>query len=198
MNLPLQNNIARDNIKNLWLIYCLNRLVYKTHTQAKGYIMSKNTHKIITISDPSRWGIRYGEKRQWYYKLRLDFFSDPLIQMLDNNTKMVFLLIVNESLRSNSATVSMCLEYCKGIVRVPLGVCKRSVMVLKQNNIIELETNLRNQLIEENRIEYNKTKADSKSASEYDIDAIYKSYPKKQGKASGIKKLRTLIKTQSD
>lgn len=155
--------------------------------------MGKNTHKAITILDPDRWGLRYGNKRQWYYKIRLDFFSDPLIQALDNNTKIVFLLIINESLRVNSESVSMCLEYCKGILSVPLGICKHSVMTLKRNNIISLETNLRNQLIEENRIEKNITNAIKKIAVNFDLDAIYQAYPRKQGKKAGIDKLSKII-----
>jgi DNA-binding transcriptional regulator YhcF (GntR family) len=123
----------------------------------------KNNHKIIKILDLDRWGIKHGQKRQWYYKMRLDFFNDPTIQALDNITKIVFLALISESLRENKQQISMCLEFIKHQLRVDLDVVKLSLRELKDNNIIELKTNVRTQLIEEKRREENKTEQQNKS-----------------------------------
>lgn len=157
-------------------------------------MVKKNAHRIITIIDPSRWGLRYGEKRQWYYKMRLDFFSDPFISGLKNDTKIVFLAIVSESLRSNGGASSMCLEYLKGLLRCSLGVVKESLKELERNNIIKLQTRVRNQLIEENRIEENRTKQNRV----FDFEVAYLTYPKKLGKKAGMKKLQTCITTDAE
>jgi hypothetical protein len=161
-----------------------------------------NTHKKITIIDPDRWGLKYGEKRQWYYKMRLDFLSDPIVQGLNNHTKMVLLALISESLRENKHQISMCLDFIKHQLRVDLDVVKLSLRELKVNNIIEMESNVRTQLIEENRIEYNRTKQNKKvcsnaGASErYSFDLIYQEYPRKEGKTIGINKLKKIVKSK--
>lgn len=124
--------------------------------------MKSNNHKKITIKDPERWGLKYGAKRQWYYKMRLDFLSDPLIQGVNNTTKAVFLAIISESLRENSAQLSMCLEFIKHQLRVDLDTIKLSLRELKDNDIIKLHTNVRTQLIEENKREEKRIEQNSK------------------------------------
>lgn len=154
-----------------------------------------NTHKKVTIVDPARWGLKFTEKRQWYYKMRLDFFNDPAINMLNSEQKIIFLELVKQSLRENSAELSICLEYIRDMLRVSLDSVKLSLRTLKDNNIIELDSRLRTQLIEENRIEENRSKKNF--ASVFDFEKLYKLYPIKKGKSDGIKKCKSKIKTQS-
>jgi len=160
----------------------------------------KNNHRKITIVDPSRWGLKYTERRQWYYKTRLDFFSDPLIHGLKNDTKILFLAILTESLRSNGAASSMCLEYARGLLSTSLGVIKDSLKELERNNIISLQTKVRNQLREENRIEENRSKeiVPTKVKTTFDFNSIYQEYPKKEGKKRGIEILNKTILNEVD
>lgn len=158
--------------------------------------MSKNTHSTITIIDPSRWYLSYGKVRKHYMQLHASIWTDAKFMSLSDGAKITFLWICNLSLRENSATLSVCLDTSYILLSHSLADCKRFLMELKLNDIIDLQTNLRVS-IKENRIEENKRKAKQSFASDsFDIDAIYNSYPKKQGKASGMKKLHTIIKDQ--
>ena len=48
---------------------------------------------------------------------------------------MVFLLLINESLRINSDELSICLEFIKGVLSISLDSVKLSLRELKENDI---------------------------------------------------------------
>lgn len=120
-------------------------------------IKMKPTHCAITIVDPERWGIKYGQKRKWNYQLKTDFFSDNAILSLSNDAKVLFLMIVIESLRVNKASVNMCLDHAYVLLNISLNDSKRVLNELEMNNIIDLQTKVRcSYRIEKNRIEKNR------------------------------------------
>lgn len=147
--------------------------------------------------DPERFGLKYGEKRQWYYKMRLDFFSDPDINMLNYRAILLFLGIIKQSLRENKGNISVCLEYYKDILRCSLGDIKVSVKELESFNLIELEVRVRTQLKEDNRIEENRIESNGKldSVLTFDFESIYALYPRKSGKGKGLEICARVIAT---
>ena len=94
--------------------------------------------------------------------MRFDFFTDPAINMLSLGAKFVLITIFKQSLRENSEKISICLEYVKDQLRVDLDVVKLALRELKESNIIDLESRVRTQLIEENRIEENRIEENRK------------------------------------
>lgn len=160
--------------------------------------MSKKAiQKTIIINDPEMWGLKYGGKnRQWYYKIRSDFFNNPLVFDLENHTKILLLDIFLHSLRVDKGSLSYCLGYAKGLLRVSLDTVKDSLRELESNNIISLQTKVRRQYIEENRIEENRREENKKSKQVFDLESAYKNYPSTQGKKVGMEKLKKLINTE--
>tara|TARA_Y100001963_G_scaffold17759_1_gene21889 strand:+ start:569 stop:1273 length:705 start_codon:yes stop_codon:yes gene_type:complete len=126
----------------------------------------KNTHRIISIINHEQWGLNFEAKReQWYYKMPLDFFSRSNVFPLSSGAKVVLLDILKESLRQKTGHVSYCLEYAKTFLKVSLDDTKGVLKELKDNNIIELDKEVRRQYIEENRREENRSINDSKKES---------------------------------
>jgi len=135
----------------------------------------KNNHCEITISDPERWNLKYTDKRKHYIQLHGNFWSDSDFLALSSGQKVMFLWILNASLRVNKPSLSICLESAKGILKCSLDEAKGLLSGLESFNIISLQTRVRKttkpQLIEENRIEEkrreaNENKTESKSDSE--------------------------------
>jgi hypothetical protein len=160
----------------------------------------KNTHCGIKIHDPERWNLKYTEKRKHYIQLHGNFWSDSDFLALSSSQKVMFLWILNASLRVNSPSLSVCLESAKGVLKCSLDDAKGFLSELESFNIIGLQTRVRKtakpQLIEKNRIEKNRSKCESKNDSRFDLEAIYDAYPKKVGKKNGMAKLEKLIKTE--
>ena len=162
-----------------------------------GGIMAKtsNTHREIEITDPDRWGLKFTEKRKWNYQLRMDFFSDPDINAVSNDSKMLFLGIIMQSLRENKVIVKCCLEYFKVSLRLSLGETKVCLNELISFNIISLPTGVRTSY----RIEKNKIKKniiENEKSCMFDLLQAYKNYPSNSGKKLGLDKLNKIITTQ--
>lgn len=128
----------------------------------------KNTHKKITIIDPDRWYLKFGERRKHYVQLHASYWSDSDFLALSNGAKVLFLWILNQSLRVNKASLSVPLDGCYVFLNCSLNDCKQFVNELKINNFIDLDGLTRKtangQLKEENKRKKNKTKKQKKTA----------------------------------
>jgi hypothetical protein len=92
-----------------------------------------------------------------------------------------------------SASISI-LNYTYTENRVEVSIPNLSKYMGKYTN--KSDPNLPNKRKEKKRKEKEKTEPVKHSVkSKFDIDAIYSAYPKKVGKAAGVKKLQTIIKT---
>ena len=122
----------------------------------------ENTHRTITIVDAGRWGLNYTEKRKWNYQMRTDFNTDPAIVMLSSDAKIIFIELILQSLRYNSCTLNVCLEYLYRTLNVPLADTKRTLNELVSFNIIELDKEVRTSYkTKQNKTEQNKTEENS-------------------------------------
>lgn len=106
---------------------------------------------MITINDPARWYLKYTERSKHYVQLHNSFWGDSEFIMLNNDEKVLFLWILSQSLRVNKPSLSICLDFACGLLSIPLDTSKVILNSLKKNNFIDLDRNLRNQLIEENK-----------------------------------------------
>jgi hypothetical protein len=105
--------------------------------------MSKNTHRNITINDPDRWYLSYGKIRKHYVQIHSAYWSDPDFLNLSSDAKVVFLWVLNTSLRFNKPSLNICLESACGVLRCSLGTAKQLLSELESNDIISLEAKLR-------------------------------------------------------
>ena len=171
----------------------------------------ENSHKIITVLNPSSFGVKYSGKAQYYFQFRNDLLHNPQVFSLSNDAKILFLSILAESSRVGNDTISMCLEYCCGLLRVPLGCIKGLLRELEHNDIIELEIgvrvpinkrkekNIKEKNIKEKKRELVKNQQHP-DTSGYDFETPYKThYPRKgAGKSKGMDTLAKNIKTDQD
>jgi hypothetical protein len=115
----------------------------------------KNNHVIIEILNPSRWYLKYSEKSKHYVQLHSSFWGDSDFLALSNDEKVLFLWILNQSLRVNKPSLSICLEFAYGLLNISLDDAKGILSSLERNNIINLPTKVRKttkrQLIEEKK-----------------------------------------------
>ena len=124
-----------------------------------------NTHINITINDPARWYLKYTEKSKHYVQLHSSFWGDSEFVMLNNDEKILFLWILSQSLRVNKPSLSICLDFACGILNIPLDTSKGILNSLKKNNFIDLDRNLRSQLIEQKKRKEKKSKIEKKDFS---------------------------------
>lgn len=162
----------------------------------------KNTHRKIDILDPDRWYISYGKKRKHYTQLHSSIWSDADFLSLKNDTKVLFLWLLNASLRVNKPSLSVCLESAKVTLRVSLGVIKHSLNELESFNIIYLESKLRASIeekkIEENKREENKIEKSHSQVANYTHDDIIQLWNDLAGKKQGYFKGNRLIATREE
>lgn len=122
----------------------------------------KNNHVTIEVLNPSRWYLKYSEKSKHYVQLHSSFWGDCDFLALSSDEKVMFLWILNQSLRVNKPSLSICLEFAYGLLNISLDDAKGILSSLERNNIIGLQTKVRkstkSQLIEEKKIEEKKRK----------------------------------------
>ena len=122
----------------------------------------RNNHVIIEILDPSRWYLKYSERSKHYVQLHSSFWGDCDFLALSSDEKVMFLWILNQSLRVNKPSLSICLEFAYGLLNISLDDAKGILSSLESNNIIELPTKVRkstkSQLIEQKKRKEKKRK----------------------------------------
>tara|TARA_R110002167_G_scaffold201256_1_gene404808 strand:- start:1092 stop:1823 length:732 start_codon:yes stop_codon:yes gene_type:complete len=115
----------------------------------------KNNHVTIEVLNPSRWYLKYSEKSKHYVQLHSSFWGDCDFLALSSDEKVMFLWILNQSLRVNKPSISICLEFAYGLLNISLDDTKDILSSLERNNIIGLPTKVRKttkrQLIEEKK-----------------------------------------------
>jgi len=125
--------------------------------------MSKreNTHRKITIINPESWGVKYNKTAQYYFQFRTDFLGNPQIATLSNGAKLLLLSILSESSRRVCRTVSYCLGFSCGLLKVSLSEAKGFLKELERNEIIELDASVR--VTKHNITEHNITEQNNNS-----------------------------------
>lgn len=118
------------------------------------------THRKITIIKPESWGVKYNKTAQYYFQFRTDFFGNPQVATLSNGAKLLLLSILSESSRRVCDTVSYCLEFACGLLKVSLVDLKGFLKELETNEIIELDRGVR--LTKHNITEHNITEHPTK------------------------------------
>jgi uncharacterized phage protein (TIGR02220 family) len=135
----------------------------------------ENTHRKITIINPESWGVKYNKTAQYYFQFRTDFLGNPQIATLSNGAKLLLLSILSESSRRVCRTVSYCLGFSCGLLKVSLSEAKGFLKELERNEIIELDASVR--VTKHNITEHNITEHNTKTPApivgdEYFVQAV--------------------------
>lgn len=167
---------------------------------------------ILKFKNWEKYNPRKDIKKPWYFAFSNDFFSDSKLYELDNDERLFLIYLFCEASKTNKdGSMFFSREHYRVHSRLPDRVPNRAIKKLQQLQIIEQprvrgmyvecgpsvqQTRLDQTRLEENNILPDSDKSEPRLV--FDFDAIYKKYPRKEGKQKGLAICRTQIKTQND
>lgn len=151
-------------------------------------------------------------KKPWYLNFQNDFFLDSKMYALDNEERLCLIYLLCEASRANgSGSVQIIQEHYRVHSRLPDRVLSRTIKKLLELRVIEqprerglyvsCTPSVQQIRIEEIRIEENRTyMPDSTNPVRpiFDFESLYKKYPRKEGRAAGLKICKAQIKAEEE
>lgn len=169
--------------------------------------MPKKSPKIykLKVNNWEKWNpnVKTGE----WFKFSANFFSDPYVQLLSMREKLTYIVILTHCCLKKSPSVSLLASMVTSSVPHRGVRLDSTLSKLSESGLIEIQR----EEIEEKRKDINIKKSNDQKLSiaekpkkqafkipDEDLERVYQKFPRKQGKALGFKKLKTIIKNESD
>lgn len=153
-----------------------------------------------TILGFKKFNPRSDLKSMPWLRLQNDFYDKEDFFDADVNTIHLYIFLLCQCAQKVSDTVEMNEKYLINKSKLTNKAFYTALSTLIDKSLISLVTNesdrvRSNPLLTNEQNEQNEPPVRVRS-SDFDIEEIYKNYPVKKGKAAGIKKLQSIIKTQ--
>lgn len=146
-------------------------------------------------------------KRQWWFAFANDFPTDPKFHLFKNEEKLCFVYLLCEaSKQDQSGSVMIIPEHYSRLWNISAKVITQVIEKIESVQIAYvIRTESVRHITEHNITEHNKEymcdSSEPHPQDKFQLEEIYKQYPKRLGasnKGKGIAKLKRIIKTDQD
>lgn len=153
----------------------------------------------ITIPNFKKFNPRNDLKSMPWLRLQNNFYDLEDFYNADVNTTWLFIFLLCQCAQKVSDTIEFSEEYLIFKSKLKKIDFNNALKALSCKGLILLDTNVNDRVRSDSCLtnEHNEHNTCT-NVPEFDLDLIYDAYPKKAGKALGVKKLQSKIKTQSD
>ncbi len=163
----------------------------------------------VEIRNWEKFNARKDIKRPWWFKLSNSMLEDADIYDLNGEELKAWIYILSQASKQQSSQVRIILNHANRVCGVSLKAMDSCIVKLEVKQIltkictqsVQICTQSGQQTrLEETRLEENNTYVQTKvrTSVSFDFENLYASYPRKQGKSQGLKKLQNQIKTRED
>lgn len=167
----------------------------------------------IKFKNWSKYNPRKDIKRHTWFALSNSFFIDPVLYKYSDAERLFLILLLCETSRAEKdGAYPLTYEYFHRVHNHEKKFVDRTLEKLRKDQVVEIRggrgtyanvrdpyDTLHNTTLHNTTLQ--NTLADSVPESPvlfFDFDALYKNYPRKEGKSSGLKQCIKQIKTQED
>lgn len=155
----------------------------------------------ITIKNFEKFNPRKDLKSMPWLRLENNFYDQEDFFDEDVDACWLYVFLLCQCAQKVSATVDMREKYLINKSKMGKKRFDAALLRLSYKSLILLETNESDRVRTDSCLTNERTERTNKRvrtdrASDFDLESIYALYPKKQGKAAGMKKLHSIIKSQ--
>jgi len=153
----------------------------------------------ITIPNFKKFNPRNDLKSMPWFRLQNNFYDLEDFYDADANTTWLFIFLLCQCAQKVSDTIEFGEDYLIFKSKLNKNQFNNALKSLSDKRLILLETNASDRVCADSCLT-NEHNEQNEHVNTYDFDIylIYDAYPKKQGKAPGIKKLTSIVKSQKD
>lgn len=163
----------------------------------------------VRIVGWEKYNVRKDIKNPWWFKLSNSILEDADIYDLNGEELKAWIYILSQASKQQSATARITFSHATRVCGVNLKSLKSCITKLSIKQIlteictqsVQIRTQSAQQIRrEEIRKEENNTYAQTEVRASvcFDFSNLYASYPRKEGKSLGLRKLKSAIKTLED
>lgn len=158
----------------------------------------------VKIVNWSKHQPRKDIKHPSWFALSNRIFEDSKLFSLSDSEWKAFIYILCQASQQNSDIVSINLDHAKRVVEISEKSIRSAIEKLTYANVTSTYANVTDALRDTtlhyttNTTEQTNTPTSAKPDAEFDFDALYKKYPRKEGKQRGIEICKRSIKSVAD
>lgn len=168
--------------------------------------MSLKTDNIIEIEiiNWEKYNPRNDRTIHLWFRFENSFFSNPKLWDLNDAQRLLFIFILCEGSKIQKSTVQINLDYIAALRKKTVSSIVEDLKVLAHFGGLSprfggLSPPFGTPTVQDSTIQNNTIQSCASSdAGEFDLENLYKKYPRKLGKSLGMKKLKSQIKTHDD
>lgn len=158
----------------------------------------------VSVNNWEKYNPRTDRKNYSWFRFQNDFLTDPLIFNLSCNAKCLLIHIFCEASKKSEGRCDINLHMASSMLGITLDEASECMQVIVNSGLATIDNHPqpkdgncqpKDGLRTNERTNETNVKRQA-ATSDFDFDIIYDAYPRKEGKSAGLKKCKTIIKSQ--